>query len=61
MFNSDCYGKIVVHHILGWTAFPELRYKEDNGIALCKFHHPRKRADEARLSPYFQELIKNIT
>lgn len=60
MHNSDCHGKIYAHHILGWTAFPELRYEVDNGITLCHFHHPRKRADEARLSPYFQEIIRNI-
>ncbi len=57
--NIDCNGKIEAHHILGWTAFPELRYELNNGITLCHFHHPRKRAEEARLSPFFQELIKN--
>lgn len=57
ILNHQCSGKIVAHHILGWTRFPELRYEVNNGITLCHFHHPRKRNDEIRLSPYFQELV----
>ena len=55
--NKDCIGRIEAHHILGWTKYPELRYEVNNGITLCHFHHPRKREDEIRLSPYFKELI----
>ena len=55
--NQDCSGKLVAHHILGWTAHPELRYEVKNGITLCHFHHPRKRNDEMILSPYFQNLV----
>lgn len=58
ILNSDCKGRLEVHHILGWKDHPELRYEVNNGITLCHFHHPRKRKDEVRLSPYFQELIK---
>lgn len=58
--NPDCNGRLEVHHILGYTEYPELRYEINNGICLCKFHHPRKRKDEARLSPYFQEIIKSL-
>lgn len=56
--NNNCCGKIESHHILGWKAFPELRYDINNGITLCHYHHPRKRAEEKRLSPYFQEIIR---
>jgi hypothetical protein len=35
-----------------------LRYELSNGITLCKRHHPRKHADEARLSPMFQDIIR---
>lgn len=56
--NDDCSGKVVAHHILPWSKFPELRYEVKNGITLCHFHHPRKRNDEIRLAPYFQELVK---
>ena len=57
MANSDCNGRIEAHHILGWTEFPELRYNLNNGITLCHAHHPRKRAEEKRLSSYFMELV----
>lgn len=55
--NQDCSGAIVAHHILPWRDYPELRYDVNNGITLCKFHHPRKWVEESRLSSYFQSLI----
>lgn len=55
--NPDCSGQLEAHHILGWTQYPELRYDINNGITLCHAHHPRKRAEEKRLSPYFQSLV----
>lgn len=55
--NPDCKGRIEAHHILGWISNPELRYEVNNGITLCHAHHPRKREDEAKLSPFFQELV----
>lgn len=58
--NNDCDGRMEAHHILGWTKYPELRYEINNGITLCHAHHPRKRAEEARLAPVFQGLISAI-
>lgn len=58
--NPDCCGRIEAHHILPWKDFPELRYEINNGITLCHFHHPRKREEEKRLSPYFQRLVSQI-
>ena len=58
--NSDCQGKIKAHHILGWKLYPELRYNINNGITLCQFHHPRKRTDEQRFIPVFQELVNQM-
>jgi len=55
--NGDCSGQVVAHHILSWKEHVELRYEVNNGITLCQFHHPRKRNDEVRLSPYFQEMV----
>ena len=55
--NVDCNGKIQAHHILVWRSHPELRYNVNNGITLCHAHHPRKRAEEKRLVPFFQELV----
>lgn len=58
--NSDCEGRLEVHHILGWKDNPELRYEVNNGITLCHFHHPHKRKDENKLSPYFQKLVTMV-
>ncbi len=55
--NRDCKGRIEAHHILPWKDYPELRYDVNNGITLCHFHHPRKKADVKKLSPYFQDII----
>lgn len=55
--NKDCKGKIEVHHILSWRDYPELHYEINNGITLCHAHHPRVRAEEKRLSPYFKDLV----
>lgn len=55
--DENCQGRIEAHHILGWAEYPELRYQPNNGITLCHAHHPKKREDEAKLSPYFQELV----
>lgn len=58
--NNDCNGKIEAHHILSWASHPELRYDIKNGISLCHYHHPRKREEEIRLSPYFSKIIRNL-
>ncbi len=55
--NKDCSGYCIVHHILPWRDFPELRYNINNGITLCQAHHPLKRAEEKRLIPSFQGLV----
>jgi hypothetical protein len=59
--NKDCCKKLEVHHILRWADYPELRYDINNGITLCKNHHPRKKKEEERLSPYFKELLLTLT
>ncbi len=55
--DERCDGRLEAHHILPWSEFPDLRYKINNGITLCHFHHPRKKEDVAKLSPYFQSLV----
>ena len=55
--DSNCKGQLQAHHILPWCDYPELRYEINNGITLCQAHHPRKRAEVKRLSPYFQDLV----
>ena len=56
--DTNCIGKVVAHHILPWSNFPELRYEVNNGITLCHFHHPRKRNDEIKLVSTFQRLVQ---
>ncbi len=58
--NKDCEGRLEVHHILAWSSYPKLRYQINNGITLCHAHHPRKRSDEAKLSPFFQKLVAEM-
>lgn len=55
--DNNCKGRVEAHHILGWKAHPELRYVINNGITLCHFHHPFKKEDENKLSPYFKKLV----
>lgn len=57
LLNKECFGKLEAHHILSWKEYQELRYDINNGITLCHAHHPRKRAEEKRLIPIFQELV----
>ena len=54
--DQNCKGQLEAHHILNWVDYLELRYAINNGITLCQAHHPRKRAEEKRLIPTFQEL-----
>ncbi len=60
MSDVDCKGQLEAHHILRWSEFPKLRYEIKNGITLCHFHHPRKKKDESRLSPYFQQKVNQL-
>lgn len=55
--NKDCCGRLEVHHILGWAEHPELRYNDNNGITVCKFHHPKKKDEVIKSIPFFQSLI----
>lgn len=55
--NNECSEKLQAHHIFNWTDHPELRYIINNGITLCKVHHPLKWDEEKRMIPIFQELI----
>ena len=55
--NCDCSGKIIAHHILNWSKYPELRYNINNGITLCQAHHPKTRAKEKILISFFKKLV----
>jgi hypothetical protein len=55
--NADCVHEVHAHHILRFSEYPELRFDVNNGITLCKNHHPLKRSHEQELAPTFFELI----
>lgn len=58
--DENCEGRLEAHHILPWSSFPELRYEVKNGITLCHHHHPRRREDVEKLSPYFRRLVASL-
>lgn len=55
--NKNCKGNIVAHHIIPWSKNKELRYNINNGITLCKNHHPTKRDEENKLINFFKKII----
>jgi len=55
--GKDCEGNLVAHHILPWRDYPAERYNVNNGITLCEYHHTRKRKDELKSIPLFQDII----
>jgi hypothetical protein len=57
--DENCSGRLEAHHILPWARFSELRYKLNNGITLCHYHHPHTRASEMEMVTAFQELVAN--
>jgi len=55
--NQDCSGRLEAHHILEWKEYPELRYNINNGITLCKHHHPRIKIDVKNMVEIYKRLI----
>ena len=55
--NKECSGQLEVHHIFRFSEYPELRYEISNGICVCHFHHPRKKALEEEMRELFIKLI----
>lgn len=60
MNSNSCYGRLEAHHIFNWKDFPALRYSMQNGITLCKAHHPRGRKNEVEMAPVLLKIIKKI-
>jgi len=58
--DKNCKGRLEAHHILDWKNYPELRYEINNGITLCHHHHPTKRVDVEKLSPYFMNMVASL-
>lgn len=58
--DNNCTGRIEAHHILEWSKYPELRYLVNNGITLCKHHHPKKELEVKKSINKFKKIIKNL-
>jgi hypothetical protein len=56
-FVSPCSGCLEAHHIWSPIIRPDLQYDVNNGVTLCRKHHPRKRKLENRLRRYFESLV----
>lgn len=50
-------GKLHVHHIRGWTAYPHLRYDPNNGITLCRTHHSLTMGKEELFLKLFIDIV----
>jgi HNH endonuclease len=56
--DANCTTYLEAHHILPWRSHPDSRFAVNNGITLCKHHHPRSRLQELLLVPTYQEINK---
>lgn len=55
--NVDCVHEVHAHHILRFAEYKELRFDVNNGITLCKNHHPLGREKEKIMAPVYRQLI----
>jgi predicted restriction endonuclease len=55
--NCNSNKKIHAHHIYKWSDFPALRFKTENGIALCKIHHDMIKNQEDIYAPIFIKIL----
>jgi hypothetical protein len=58
--DKYCEGRLESHHILSYLKYPELRYDVNNGIALCRHHHPKTREKEENFVGYFNSLLAQV-
>ena len=56
---GECSGRLEAHHIHDFISNPEKRYDADNGISLCRKHHPHKLTEVNKLAPIFKAMVVN--
>lgn len=52
------FRHIEAHHIFKWSQYPELRFRINNGITLCKHHHKHVTDREEQFVVFFQRLLR---
>lgn len=57
--NKDCVHEVHAHHILRFAEHVNLRFDVNNGITLCKNHHPLGKDEEKKMEPTYKQLIKH--
>ena len=55
--NEECCNKIEAHHVYEWIKYGGLRYDVNNGITLCRVHHPKKKEQVILLREVFNKII----
>ena len=55
--DTECIGKLEVHHIVPFRESEELRYNVDNGITVCHHHHPRGKEKEEDYKQYLLMIV----
>lgn len=59
MFNSDCEGKIELHHICYRSERKDLINEPTNCVCLCTFHHKLVHSNKKIYKPLLLEMVKN--
>jgi len=55
--GCDCHKGLQVHHILGWSEYPALRFNIQNGITLCYQHHKLVNGNESAYVKIFTDIL----
>jgi hypothetical protein len=54
---GECGGRLESHHIEPIVKSSEKRFDVDNGVTLCRCHHPRKQSEVVALAPLFRQIV----
>lgn len=55
---GECSGRLESHHIEPIIERPELRFVVENGVTLCRCHHPRDKTKVEQLKPVLKALTE---
>ena len=55
--DARCCGTLTAHHIEPYRQNQSLRYDVDNGVTLCRYHHPLKRSEEIKVASSLKAIV----